>query len=118
MYVSEVTIPKLPLPAPRSAHSRSELFVLVDDDRLGPVGARRNDDLGREQVVGRHAEAAGEQSETAAEGRADQAHGSFGTGRRRETGLAECGDRFQLVEPGADGRSAAKRSRSSPTSFR
>ena len=104
-----MTIPKLPLPAPRSAHSRSALFVLVDDDRLGPVGARRDDDLGRQQVVRGHAEGAGEQSEAAAEGGADETDGSFGAGRRRDSRPCRVGHGFQLVEPGADGRRARRR---------
>ena len=76
---------------------------LVGPDRQGVVGPGGHDDLGCQQVVRRHAEAAGEQPEAAAERCADDTDRSLGPGRHRVAGPAESVDHFRLAESGTDG---------------
>lgn len=96
-----MTIPKLPLPAPRSAQ-KIRVVPRVDLEHSRPVGARRHDDLRADQVVAGHPEVAGEETEAAAEGGAGKAHCPLRARRRREVVLPEGGHRLRLGEPRAD----------------
>jgi hypothetical protein len=92
---SEVTTPKLPAPAPRSAQKRSpsRCSSQVDD---APVA---RDDLRSDQPVGRDAVRAPEDSQTTTEGQPRDAHGWTGASRDGQAESLQCC--VHLAEAGA-----------------